>query len=80
MYSATTPEQIELFRITVIIRAMELFLETGIKVSRQYTLTNMVRAAEDITGQKFTRSRKGLAAAMAALISMREELHVKIQG
>ena len=75
MFSATTPAQIELFRITVLINAMKLYLRTGIKASRAYTVTNMVRTAEDITGQKFMRTRKGLAFAMAALISKREELN-----
>lgn len=81
MIAATTPTEVEIFRITVIIHAMKLYLSTGgrIRASRAYTLTNMIRAAEDITGQKFPRTRKGLAAAKEALISKREELR-NVQG
>jgi hypothetical protein len=63
----TTPEQINLFRVSVIHRAIGLYLNTGMQASRMYTPQAMRNAAAGITGNEYNRSRKGLEMAHADL-------------
>jgi len=52
-----------------IAKALEVYADTGMIVNRQYTPRNMMRTAEQLTGEKFKlRDYKGAAAALRALV------------
>ena len=60
MSALTTPAQIDHFRGTVIRSAIKLYLNTGMRVNRAYTVTAMGRAATEYTGMPYKATRKGL--------------------
>ena len=55
MSALTTPAQIDNFR-----GAIKLYLNTGMKANRAYTVSAMGRAASEYTGFKYKASRTGL--------------------
>ena len=63
----TTPRQIDDFRARVILSAMKLYLDTGIRVNRAYTPSAMRTGASEYTGLVYPNSRKGLEHAYADL-------------
>ena len=67
MTALTTPEQIDDFRARVILSAMKLYLNTGIRVNRAYTPLAMRTVASEYTGIVYPNSRKGLERAYADL-------------
>lgn len=46
------------FQAIAIQGGLKFWLKTGMKVNSAYTLTNMLKTAETITGQKYKRSRE----------------------
>jgi hypothetical protein len=54
---------IEMYRLTVIASALDLYAKTGIKANTSYTPTNMPRAATEATGVKYRRGQYREAAA-----------------
>lgn len=77
MTALTTPTQIDLFRATVMVSAMKLYLNTGMQVNRAYTPTAMRRVASEYTGIAYPRSRQGLQRAhddLKALVDKVKEL------
>lgn len=57
---AITGGAIDLFRAKVLLSAMRLYLNTGMKVNRSYTPTNMRLVASEYTGLAYPRSKQGL--------------------
>jgi len=53
---------VALFRAAVIASACRLYAQTGIKANRAYTPTAMLKAATQITGQKYRRGQHMKAA------------------
>lgn len=53
---------VEVFRARTIASALRLYAKTGMKANRAYTPTNMLKAAEAITGTKFKRGQHEQAA------------------
>jgi hypothetical protein len=51
----TTPEGINRYRARVIARALRLYDKTKMQVNRNYTPTNMLRVASELTGKTFNR-------------------------
>lgn len=62
---------VQTFVATTLRRAIKLYKETGIKVNRAYTPTNMLAKATEITGVKFKRGQ--YQEAMDALTKWLEE-------
>jgi hypothetical protein len=48
-------EAVSVFQCKVIARALRFYNDTGMKVNRAYTPTNMLRTASALTGQTFKR-------------------------
>lgn len=49
------PAAVNVFRSAVIASALRLYAKTGMKANRAYTPTAMLKAAAEITGQKYKR-------------------------
>lgn len=56
MTSITGPD-IQTFQAKIILKAMTLYLDAGIRVNRAYTPKAMRQTAERITGKRFTNLR-----------------------
>jgi len=56
-----------------LVHGLKLYLNTGIKATRQYTPTNMRKSASLFTGRQYPASRKGLLAALADMDITRNE-------
>jgi hypothetical protein len=48
-------EAVSVFQCKVIARALRFYHDTGMKVNRAYTPSNMLATASHLTGQKFKR-------------------------
>ena len=70
MTSLTTPTQIDYFRCSVIYRAIEFYLQSGMLVNRLYTPKAMRSVASEYTGVSYPRSRKGMEKAYADLAAL----------
>jgi hypothetical protein len=68
-----TPQQIDNFRFVLITKAIGMYLKHNMQVNRAYTPAAMRAMATEFTGIAYPRSRKGLEAAHADLLSMRPE-------
>lgn len=64
------PEQIRKMRIFMIIQGLELYLDTGMKVTRIATPGNLRMWATEYTGVPYKRSRQGLENALLDLRSI----------
>ena len=60
MTALTTPAQIDAFRARVILSAIKIYLNTGMRVNRAYTVSAMGRVASEYTGQMYKATKKGL--------------------
>ena len=65
--SLTTPAQIDAFRARVILSAIKVYLNTGMRVNRMYTVSAMGRVATEYTGMPYKATRKGLLQAYTDL-------------
>lgn len=61
------------FQAMAIQGGLKFWLKTGMKVNTAYTLTNMLKTAEAITGQKYKRSREQAELAVMDLEKWIEE-------
>lgn len=63
------PEQIDAFRINVVIRCIETHIRTGgkMRLTRMATPANLRATASEYTGKTYPRSTKGLETALADL-------------
>lgn len=68
-------DQVQGARALTIAAALKLYAKTGMKPNRAYTPTNMLRAAEQITGKKFKRGQY-----LQAADALREYAGVKTEG
>lgn len=67
--TAFVGEEVANYQILVIRRAILLYRDTGMKVNRAYTPTNMKRTAESLTGLTFKRGDwTSMANALEALL------------
>ena len=76
MSALTTPAQIDHFRLAVIRSAIKLYLNTGMRVNRHYTVSVMARCAEEYTGSTYKATKKGLRQAFIDLGGNQSELQV----
>jgi hypothetical protein len=62
----TTPEQINMLRLSMIIKAMEIHIKTDgrMKLTRTATPANLRVMASEYTGKTYPRSRNGLEMAL----------------
>jgi hypothetical protein len=58
------PDAVNVYRATVIASGLKFYAKTGMKVNKAYTPSAMMKAATEITGQKF-KARDYLGAADA---------------
>lgn len=72
-----TPEQINAFRLSVIRRAIQMYLKTGMQVNRMYTPQNMRHAVSEVTGCNYPRSRRGLMMAEQDLSNILDQYATK---
>lgn len=72
----TTPSQIDAFRLSVVIRAIETHIRTNgqMMLTRMATPSNLRTIASEYTGKSYARSRKGLELALADLQAIKESL------
>jgi hypothetical protein len=70
MPALTTPEQIDSFRVKVLLSAVGLYLKTGMRANRMLTPANMRAAVTGYTGAPYPASRKGLEKAYYDLASL----------
>lgn len=68
----TTPEQIDVFRVRMIVHAMDAYLKSNgrMVLTRTATPAAMRGWAGKIVGKQYPRSRKGLEAARADLANL----------
>lgn len=66
------PDAVLLFLATTLRGAIGLYLKTGMKAGRTYTVTNMLDAAGRVTGKRYKRSE--LAKAQADLTTWIEAM------
>ena len=57
MSAITNPADIRRFQATVILRAVRLYIKTGLRANRAYTPKNMAATASQLTGKTLS-SRK----------------------
>lgn len=69
-----TPEQVDNYRLLVLIKAMEMHLKFNGKMmlTRTATPANLRAIASEYTNKHYPRSRKGMEAALADLHAIRE--------
>lgn len=72
-----TGSGIEMYRLTVIASALDLYAKTGIKANTSYTPTNMLRAATEATGVKYRRGQYREAA--VDLRKLVEDMRSKVE-
>lgn len=72
----TTPEQIQLVRLSAVIRALETHIKFNgkFRLTRTATPTVMRQIATEFTGKTYARSMKGLENALADLKAFRESV------
>lgn len=61
MTTFSGPEQVGTYVMVVLKSAISLYLKTGMKANRDYTPTNMLRKAGEITGKTYKRGQLQLA-------------------
>ena len=66
------PNQIEMLRLFTIIQGIELYLKSGMKLTRMATPANMRAWASQYTGIEYKRSRQGLESALVDLRAVYE--------
>lgn len=66
------PNQIEMLRLFTIIQGIELYLKSGMKLTRMATPANMRAWASQYTGIEYKRSRQGLESAAMDLRALYE--------
>ena len=49
------PQQVQVYRAIVLASGLRLYSKTGMKPNRMWTPTNMLRAAQSITGKRYPR-------------------------
>lgn len=59
MTTIDTPERINAFRAATLKAGLKLYARTGMKPNRAWTLSAMLKAATEYTGEKYPRSKKG---------------------
>jgi len=71
----TTPEQINMLRLSMIIKAMEIHISTDgrMKLTRTATPANLREMASEYTGKTYPRSRNGLEMALVDLKQIRKD-------
>ena len=74
-----TPEQIDYYRMCVLIRSISLYLKTGMKLTRVATPARMRELATEYTGNKYARSTKGLQSALNDLEAIKAKAELKAQ-
>jgi len=67
-----TPEQIDSYRRAVLVRAVRMYLDRGMLMTRNATPANMRKWVSEYTGKKYARSRKGLEQALIDITSINE--------
>lgn len=65
-----TPEQINMYRMLVLIKSIESYTKTGMLLTRVATPARMRELASEYTGKKYARSSKGLNQALIDLKAM----------
>lgn len=75
MTTLGTPEQINMYRMLVLIKSIETYTKTGMKLTRVATPARMRELATEYTGNKYARSSKGLNQALPDL----KDLQTKMQ-
>lgn len=71
---------VEVYRAAVIASGLRLYAKTGIRPSRAYTPTAMMRAAKEITGKTFkARDYMGAADALSAWVE-EQKARIAAQG
>ena len=63
MTMINTPDQIDAFRCATLKAGLKLYVRTGLKPNRAWTLSAMLKAATEYTGTKYPRSKSGAAQA-----------------
>ncbi|QDP61561.1 MAG: hypothetical protein Tp138OMZ00d2C19078261_22 [Prokaryotic dsDNA virus sp.] len=53
----TGKEGVQTFRAAALKAGIRLYIRTGMKPNRAWTITNMLRAAGEITGKKYKRGQ-----------------------
>lgn len=56
----TTPHSIEMYRMTVIHKAINFYIQHGKRINRMYTPRNMVNAVSQKTGKQYKASKQGM--------------------
>lgn len=67
-----TFDQMKMMRLVMLVKSMELYLDTGIKTTRIATPTRMREIASEFTGKEYPRSNKGLR---QAFVDVQEIYH-----
>lgn len=67
MTTLDTPEQIHAYRMLVLIKSIETYTKTGMRLTRVATPARMRELASEYTGKKYARSSKGLNQALMDL-------------
>lgn len=72
----TSPEQIQLVRLSTVIRALETHIKFKgkFRLTRMATPTTMRQIASEFTGKTYARSMKGLETALADLAALKESI------
>lgn len=72
----TTPEQINLVRLSVVIRSLETHIKFNgkFRLTRMATPTVMRQIATEFTGKTYARSMKGLETALTDLKKLKESI------
>lgn len=63
----TGAENIEAYRLITLRAGLKLYVATGLKPNRAWTLTAMLRTATNATGNKYPRSKSGALVAIKDL-------------
>lgn len=72
-------DAVDLYRVTVLRSAIKLYAKTGIKATRLYTPTTMLRAAGGITGKTYRRGQFALAIADLSVVIEEMRANVKVR-
>lgn len=71
----TTPEQISMFRLAVVVRCIETHLRTGgkMRLTRMATPAALRAIATEYTGKNYPRSTNGMQSALEDLKDIQEK-------
>jgi hypothetical protein len=74
MTTISDPSDIRRFQATVILRAVRLYIKTGIRANRAYTPSAMARTASNLTGKVLShRNLPGVEAALEEFLGKEAE-------